>query len=547
MNQEPMPTRRLVFVLLIVIAAGLLAGRILAVERVYEPSIARTAADPESGWSQLWPATKPEPTPTFSSNDRSRWATVRALVDEGHYWIGYREFHSDGTFSDHGFVITESAWFTIDKVLDPKTGKFYSSKPPFLATLIAGEYWLLKHGFRCDIAKRPWPAVLVGLFTVNWLPLLIYFILLARLAERFGATDWGRIFVVAAGCFATMPTLFAITINNHTIAACSALFAICATLQAGGMLSRPVMPKDESESLEGPRKHGTLTDDPNTVGGMLSRPEMAAIEGERAGGPRKLGSPRWLNLVLAGFFAGFAACCEMPATALAVALFVFLLLRAPRQTVLYFLPAALVPVAAFFLTNYLAIGEWFPVQTDTRSAWYQYQGSNFKTDPSKIGASIDRLDESKPVYAFHLLLGHHGLFSLSPIWLLALVGMSISMRQLLRAGPMRVLSHGDERDNAALVGTLAFVLTVVVVVFYVFNTNNYGGWTNGPRWLMWLTPLLLVALLPAADRMAPRRWARAIGYVLLAFSVLSVSYRDWNPWRHPWVYNFLESLGWRPY
>jgi hypothetical protein len=517
MNKEPMPTRRLAYRLVIVVAAGTLAGRILAVERVYEPSIARTAADPESGWSQLWPATKPEPTPTFSSNDRSRWATVRALVDEGHYWIGYREFHSDGAYSDHGFVITEPAWFTIDKVLDPSSGKFYSSKPPFLATLMAGEYWLLKHAFGCDIARRPWPIVLVGLFTLNWLPLLIYFILLARLVERYGATDWGRIFVVAAGCFATMPTLFAITINNHTISAGSALFAVYAALCAAS--------------------------------GMLSQPAVSDSEGKKSDGPRKNGTHLWqrLNLVLAGFFAGFAACCEMPATALAVALFVFMLLRMPLQTLLYFLPAAVVPVAVFFVTNYLAIGEWAPVQSDTNSPWYQYEGSNFKTDPSKIGTSIDRLDESKTVYAFHLLFGHHGLFSLSPIWLLSLVGMFMGIRQLLRAGPVRAVLRGGEVHNSALVGALAFVLTAVVVAFYVFKTNNYGGWTNGPRWLMWLTPLLLLALLPAADHLAERRWKRAIGYVLLLFSVLSVSYRDWNPWRHPWVYNFLESLGWRPY
>jgi hypothetical protein len=224
-----------------------------------------------------------------------------------------------------------------------------------------------------------------------------------------------------------------------------------------------------------------------------------------------------------------------------------LLVRSPGQTLLFSLPAAVVPVAAFFVTNYLAIGEWLPVQTDTSSAWYQYDGSNFKTDPSKTGTSIDRLDESKAVYAGHLLFGHHGLFSLSPIWFLALGGMFIGIGQMVRAGPVRAVLRGQESDGLSLVTALAFVLTVVLVAFYIFKTNNYGGWTSGPRWLMWLTPLLLLAMLPAADRLAPRRWTRAVGYVLLAMAVLSVSYRDWNPWRHPWVYNFLESLGWRPY
>src|SRR5262245_12297296 len=132
---ESTPTRRLAYALLIVIAAGLLAGRILAIERVYEPHVSRQA-DVVNGWRLEWPNRLPPPSPTFSSNDRSRWATVRALVDEGHYWVGYR----DENGKDHGFVFEEYDWMTIDKVLDPKTGKyFYSSKPPLLPTMMAGE------------------------------------------------------------------------------------------------------------------------------------------------------------------------------------------------------------------------------------------------------------------------------------------------------------------------------------------------------------------------------------------------------------------------
>src|SRR5690349_12927355 len=71
--------RRTVYALLITAAAGVVAGQILTVARVYEPSAFR--APGESGQRPEWPATRPEPTPTLRSNDRSRWATVRALVE----------------------------------------------------------------------------------------------------------------------------------------------------------------------------------------------------------------------------------------------------------------------------------------------------------------------------------------------------------------------------------------------------------------------------------------------------------------------------------
>jgi len=54
----------------------------------------------------------------------------------------------------------------------------------------------------------------------------------------------------------------------------------------------------------------------------------------------------------------------------------------------------------------------------------------------------------------------------------------------------------------------------------------------------------LLAMLPAADALSRRRWTRGLALVLLAVSVVSVSYPTWNPWTHPWLLNFLDYLGW---
>jgi hypothetical protein len=88
---------------------------------------------------------------------------------------------------------------------------------------------------------------------------------------------------------------------------------------------------------------------------------------------------------------------------------------------------------------------------------------------------------------------------------------------------------------------------VVIVVFYLFKSDNYGGWSNGPRWLMWLTPLWLLTMLPIADQLSEHRWGRWLAYLLLGLSVMSMSYSLWNPWRHPWLYRWLDANGWIPY
>jgi hypothetical protein len=106
------------------------------------------------------------------------------------------------------------------------------------------------------------------------------------------------------------------------------------------------------------------------------------------------------------------------------------------------------------------------------------------------------------------------------------------------------------RDFSRLWAELAvstLLLSLVVMGYYIFKSDNYGGWTNGPRWLMWLAPLWLLTLLPVVDRLGQRRWGRVVCITLLVLSVLSAHYWDWNPWRQPWIYNVMDERGYIPY
>lgn len=262
------------------------------------------------------------------------------LVDDGTYVIGHRATDPQtGIFRDEG-VMLENGWCQ-DKVLRPENHdnvqEFYSRKPPFLATLVAGEYWLLKHGLGWDLRDRRFSVVRVILFTVNWLPFLIYLGLLARLADRFGRTDWGRLYVLAAACLGTFVLPFLMTFNNHTIAAFTVVFALY--------------------------------------------PAVRLWDGESRAG--------WL-FALSGFFAGFTACTDLPAASFAAALLVVLLWRASWRTLLFFVPAALVPVAIFFLTNYLALGRLTPAYGEFGGPWYEYAGSPWqKPEPGHEKHGID--------------------------------------------------------------------------------------------------------------------------------------------------------------
>ena len=376
--------RRFFYGILITLAVGAAAGKILAVQRLYEPALFRAHPEDTNDQRSAWPKDRPEPEPTLGDNDRSRWATARALVDDGTYAIGYRETTRDQNYRDSG-IIAEDGWKTIDKVLLTRNGRatFYSSKPPFLATVVAGEYWVLKHGFGLYIIRDRWVVVRVILLTLNGIPFVIYLVLLSRLLDRHGTSDWGRHLVLAAAGLGTLVLPFLITLNNHVLAAFAVLFALYPVLA--------IWSARQAESEKARQAHAGY-------------------------------------FVLAGFFAALAACFELPALSFAVALLIVLVWVAPVRTLALFVPAAAVPMLAFFATNYFAIGELTPAYAKFGTDAYQYAGSHWTPPPAgQVQHGIDFAHESKPIYAMHMLVGHHGFLSLTAIFLPALVGLGAAL------------------------------------------------------------------------------------------------------------------------
>lgn len=417
--------------------------------------------------------------PFLSANDRSRWMTIRSLVEHGTYEIDS--------------IVGQPTWDTIDMVQHVgRDGQkhLYSSKPPLLATLLAGEYWLIHRITGATLGDHPYEIGRAMLVTANILPLVLMYVLIASLVERFGATDWGRFFVMASATMGTMLNAFAVTLNNHVVGAASA--AVTAFLLV-----------------------------------------RIAYDGER----------RWHYFLLAGVAAAFTATCDLPATALLAAVAAALLWRAPRETLLGFVPGAAIIAAAFFGTNWLAHERLAPPYafrstTNASENWYHY---TYTVNGREIQSywqnrqGIDRGEASKIDYAVHALVGHHGIFSLTPIWLLSVMGSFMWL----------VSPECSRRGLAALVLAVSGACLVFFIGLRPQEDRNYGGMTSGFRWVFWLAPLWLIVLVPAADRLARSRVGQAIAAVLLSFSVLSASYPTWNPWVQPWIYNWLTSCGWK--
>jgi hypothetical protein len=441
-SRRGVPTE--VYALLIVVAAGIVGARILSAPG------------------------------SFSGNDRSRWATIRALVESGSYSIGYREESPDGGYRDLG-IVTQSGWESVDIVMDPATRRFYSSKPTLLPTLLAGEYWFLRNALNWNLRRDRLAVSRTILITINLVPFVLYLLLLARLIERLGTTDWGRLFVFTTACFGTFVSAFLGSLNNHTVAAMGALFAVYQCLRI---------------HLDDNRRRS--------------------------------------RFVLAGLFAGWTLCNELPAAALACGLMLWLVRLSPRDALRLALPAMLLPVAVYLFTQYLALGSVIP--TYAHKTWYRFAGS-YWLNP----AGIDRTGEHKLVYAVNLLVGHTGILSLTPALLVGWIGMVRTTTRSHR--------EGTEGSSARILSSLTLALTVITFAFYVIRTDNYGGLTAGPRWFFWLVPLWMLTMLPEADRWAVDQRRRRLAGVLLAASVGTASYTLANPWQQSWLFMLFRDWG----
>lgn len=508
--------RHQIYMLLILVSAGLMLGRIFAVDNLYDRysaegkyvSIPRRVdaemkalklqnASPEriaSERKRITQILQAEAVrnlrPTHSANDRSRWDTLRALVEPDMRVV-----------DENGHIV----WFAIDKVQDQygwdtidmvkhrnppsdetASAHLYSSKPTLLPVLMSVPYFLIYNlsGGHLSLGNESHLLVKILLVLINLIPVVLSWVLLSRLIDRYGQEDWSRIFAMAFVCFGTFVSTFVVTLNNHLPGICFCIISLYAA-------------------------------------------SRIFFEGKR----------NIKYYIAAGACATLLFTCEMPGLAFTVFLLGLLLLADPLNTLRGYVPAMLLVFAAFFATNYMAHKtvsiaygnpDWYIYDYQRNGVQRQSHWSNRK--------GIDAGEESRLTYVIHTTIGHHGVFSLTPVWLLSFVGLGMC------------LARGKVDIRYVYFAIFVLSLSAIVYLYYVFGRpqgdRNYGGMTCGLRWMFWFMPMWILAMLPCLDRMAKSRFLRGVALTLLLLSCLSVAYPLWNPWTHPWLYDFMHALGW---
>lgn len=381
------------------------------------------------------------------------------------------------------FIIDEikarPGWDTIDCV--HVDGHFYSTKPPVLSVLAAAVHVLLRPVTRWDLLDDTQAATAAILLVLNWLPWTLSLWLICDVLELWIEDRWSRRFAQLLFAFGTLCTPFVSTLNNHLPA------AICVT------------------------------------GALFAYARLTTTKPKRRG-------PYY---ALLGFCSTAVVCFELPAAILLAALGAWTFLNAGKYFTRWYLPFALVPLVAMAGLNYAATGSLKPQYAAYGSTAYLYVVDgvpSYWMNPQGLDRNLD----SAPVYLLHCLIGHHGLFSLTPAFLLVLLG-----RRRLEGWPA----------GRRVFVLAVFAMSAIVLAFYLTRTENYnyGGKSCALRWMIWLSPLWVVLTGLSLDHWSMYPWVRPVAAAALAASIFSAWLPATNPWQSPWIFRAMEQVGWIDY
>lgn len=358
---------------------------------------------------------------------------------------------------------------TIDKVF--LNGHFYSSKPPVLNLVGAALYAIIKPltGWTFDTHLFQLGSLFgILLGTLPWLLGVLLFHRLLRLTV--GSWQVRTVSMVAI-TLSSLATAYGATFNNHVV---------------GFVLVFAVWER-----------------------------WFPAFRGEAISGSR---------LALGALAGSFAIACELTSGAI-VASSAALLLPALYRDRAWLRLAWLGLILASLPLVQVAIhwdqsGSLMPIQFQD-PAW-KYPGSYWKNP-----VEFDALNEPLPVYAFHSLFGHHGLFSLTP-WLVLSLGW-------FTARP------AEARERA--VWYAGWFILVAMVGFYLYRTNNYGGRCVGFRWFILLQPMMFLAAARVLDREGPVLRRPILLGLLIGAGAISALGGAINPWEEGLVHAIFRAIG----
>ena len=217
------------------------------------------------------------------------------------------------------------------------------------------------------------------------------------------------------------------------------------------------------------------------------------------------------HFLLAGIAAASAAVTDPPAgIALGLALSAYLLCnKISLPHFLLFVLGGIIPGIVHSFASLSIHNSVFPVNIVPE--YFDYPGAWFD-EHNLSGVVANTTIPEFAVYTFHSLLGHRGLFLYTPLLLFALWGHI----KMIRSPQWRMKS------------LTALIPAIVVIVFYLWRTQNYGGTCYGNRFFLSITPLLFMGIVILPSRINSKL-VKTLFIIAVIISIVFASVGALNP------------------
>ncbi|MFP6582293.1 MAG: hypothetical protein VCD00_07025 [Candidatus Hydrogenedentota bacterium] len=225
---------------------------------------------------------------------------------------------------------------------------------------------------------------------------------------------------------------------------------------------------------------------------------------------------------LAGLCLGLSVVIDLPSAIFVVVLAIAFVSKFSRQNIAWAVAAASIPLIVHCAIMISLHGS--PVPFQMNHEYYMYEESYWR-DPY----GVDGLNHPWGLYLFNMTIGRVGVFLLYPVMVIGL--MELLFREKGR----------DRRQSLWNASILAAFL--ILVLYYLTGTNNYGGASYGFRWFIIITPFFLVGAAQAVDRIANTP-GRIVVWIALAISIASAIQCRNNLWsvNHEWPTQLFGPL-----
>jgi hypothetical protein len=376
---------------------------------------------------------------------------------------------------DHTFSIDKTRYtgkWSIDRV---KIGDhYYSSKPPLLPALAAGFYWGLHRVTGWDIRARgdEERVIFICNLATGGIPFLLILIYYWRLSPLFIASPGARILALLGIAFSYIGAGYATELNNHIPGALMMLMTFYYACR---------IRRNHDDSV--------------------------------------------ISWIAVGLCSGLLITFELPAGILVASLIWYLFTYNRKKTLMIILPFAAIPILAQLGLTYMFTDSILPVYL--RAEFYDYSGSYWHKPQS-----YDAPNDARVVYMFHSLLGHHGFFGMTPVFILAAIAL---------------FSHLNRKNHLWMEAGIIAVSFIVMMVFYIIRTDNYGGLCVGFRWLVVIMPLFFLFFGVWVDKhlqsCSPKSWvwlAIFLGLAISQYHTLDCLESSWKQsrweswWQEKW-------------